>query len=279
MRLNEPIDPMDERIPPVVLTFSGHDPSGGAGIQADIESINSMGCHPASLITCLTLQDTANVYRLIPVDSMFIREQAELLFDDYSVAAIKVGLIGTPNTARLIAELIEKHASCPVVLDTVLAAGGGSRLAGIELLDVIRSELVPLATLLTPNSQEARRLGEAEDLNQCAANLLARGAGSVLITGTHEADEQVLNRLYQSTAPPVISSWKRLPGSYHGSGCTLASSIAACMANGQTLPDAVDQGLAFTWSTLERGYRPGRGQLIPRRSLPAGYSGIRASRQ
>ena len=221
---------MNNRTPPVVLTFSGHDPSGGAGIQADIESIKSMGCHPAPVVTCLTAQNTTDVYRVAPVDRALMREQAHLRFDDYRVAAIEVGLVGDADIARLIADLIDTLPSCPVILDTVLTSGGGNPLASSELLDVIRRVLVPIATLLTPNSVEARRLAEAEELDQCGENLLSLGAGGVLITGTHEADERVLNRLYRRGVATEVSSWERLPGSYHGSGCTLASSIAACMA-------------------------------------------------
>ena len=265
---------MNQLTPPVVLAFSGHDPSGGAGVQADIESIKAMGCHAATIITCHTVQDTENVYRMTPVELTLVREQADALFRDYAVAAIKVGLIGTPDTARLIAEIIKTQPACPVVIDTVLAAGGGNPLAGGELVRLLREELAPLAALLTPNSTEARRLGESEELDECARRLLAGGAGGVLITGTHEAGVDVLNRLYRRDEPVAISAWKRLPGSYHGSGCTLASSIAACMAKGQPLAVAVERGLQFTWGALQRGYHPGRGQMIPER----GWQGLGSGR-
>lgn len=268
---------MNKLAPPVVLAFSGHDPSGGAGVQADIESIKAMGCHPAAIITCHTVQDTENVYRMVPVNLKLIREQADVLFRDYAVAAIKVGLIGTPDTARLIAEIIKAQPACPVIVDTVLAAGGGNPLAGGELVRLLREELTPLAALLTPNSTEARRLGESEELDRCARRLLAGGAGGVLITGTHEAGEKVLNRFYRGDEPVAVSAWERLPGSYHGSGCTLASSIAACMARGHPLPTAVERGLHFTWGALKRGYRPGRGQMIPERGCP-GLGSDRAER-
>jgi len=259
---------MNPHRPPVVLAISGHDPTGGAGIQADIETIVAMGCHPATLVTCLTVQDTADVHRLVPVETGLIREQAKVLLADIDVAAVKVGLVGTPATAALIAEILDSlKPSCPLVLDTVLAAGGGSPLASREMVEALRRELVPRSALLTPNSVEARRLAEADGLDACAERILALGAGAVLITGTHEAGERVLNRLYRPGWPASLSDWPRLAGSFHGSGCTLASAVAAGLARGEKLPKAVATGLAFTWESLARGYRVGGTQLMPRRTV------------
>ncbi len=259
---------MNPHQPPVVLAISGHDPTGGAGVQADIETVAAMGCHPATLITCLTVQDTADVYRVAPVDPGLIRKQAEVLLADIDVAAVKVGLVGTPAAAALVAEILDSLKSpCPLVLDTVLAAGGGSPLASRELVDALRRELVPRATLLTPNSVEARRLAEADGLDACAERLLALGAGAVLITGTHEAGERVVHRFYRPGQPTSVSDWPRLAGSFHGSGCTLASSVAAGLARGEALPRAVATGLAFTWESLAEGYRIGGTQLMPRRTV------------
>ena len=152
----------------------------------------------------------------------------------------------------------------PVVLDPVLAAGGGTNLVGPALLESIRLELLPCLTLITPNSLEAKRLTGLEDLDDCASELLSLGCDAVLITGTHEQSREVRNRLYLH-GEKTNSIWPRLQGEYHGSGCTLAAAITAFLALGRPLQEAVLRGQEFTWKTLSHGYRPGRGQALPDR--------------
>lgn len=251
---------------PVVLCFSGHDPSGGAGIQADIETLHQLGCHAATVITALTAQDTRNVAAILPQTVMDFTFQARMVMDDLPVAAIKIGLLGSAELARTCADLIRQRPGVPVVLDPVLAAGGGTELAGTELLNTIRTDLLPLATVITPNSPEARRLAEKTNLDACASRLLESGCGHVLITGTHEDEKCVVNRLY-SRDYQKSWDWERLPYSYHGSGCTLASAIAGFLAHGQSVADAAFAAQDFTWRTLAKGYDLGRGQHLPNRAL------------
>lgn len=250
---------------PVVLCFSGHDPSGGAGIQADIETLFSHACHAAGVITCLTEQDSRNVKKLLPQSADDVISQAETVLADFKVAAIKIGLIGDAAVAQAIAEIILLCPGVPVVLDPVLAAGGGTDMAGRQLIDTIVEQLLPLTTLLTPNSVEARRLSQLEDLDACAAWLQNHGAQQVLITGTHEQSELVQNRLYMPDGLQETFSWERLPHSYHGSGCTLASACAALLARGLDVFTAVNEAQEFTWQALAAGYRPGQGQYNPNR--------------
>jgi len=250
---------------PVVLCFSGHDPSGGAGIQADIEAIASHRCHAASIVTALTEQDSRNVKKLIPQRPEDIVSQAETLLTDFKVAAFKIGLIGDVGVAQAIARVLRQYPNIPVVLDPVLAAGGGTELAGRQLIDVIVSELLPLTTLLTPNSDEARRLTGQTDLADCARWLQQRGAEYVLITGTHENSELVHNRLFMPDNLDQTFNWERLPHHYHGSGCTLASSIAALLAQGLEMFTAVNEAQEFTWQSLAAAYLPGHGQHNPDR--------------
>lgn len=251
---------------PIVLCFSGHDPSGGAGIQADIETIISHRCHAASIITCLTEQDSRNVKRLLPQRSEDIISQAQTLLDDFEVAAFKIGLIGSAEVASAIAQIVRQHPRIPLVLDPVLAAGGGSDLAGAALIAVIIEQLLPLTTLLSPNSLEARRLSGLEELSACAAKLLEFGVKNVLITGTHEDSDLVHNRLFMSEeSRHETFNWQRLPHSYHGSGCTLAAAAAALLAQGLDLFSAVSEAQEFTWESLQAAYRPGRGQHNPER--------------
>ncbi|MCB1762113.1 MAG: hydroxymethylpyrimidine/phosphomethylpyrimidine kinase [Gammaproteobacteria bacterium] len=250
---------------PVVLTISGHDPTGGAGIQADIEAIIAAGCRPVSAITCLTVQDTTNVHRVEPTTPQLLDDQIRTLLADLHIAVIKVGLIPDAGTLNVISQVLRDHPTLPTVLDPVLTSGAGSELTVGQLIDRMTDELLPRVTLLTPNSLEARRLGGSQELQPCAQQLLVRGCQAVLITGTHEAGEKVRHHLYQRDADVINSSWPRLPGSYHGSGCTLASSIAGLMAHGERLENAVHKALEYTWNSLAHSERPGHGQLLPDR--------------
>lgn len=256
--------------PPIVLTFAASDPSGGAGIQADLLTLSSMGCHALSVITAITVQDTAGVDDVLPIDSEWVSDQARFILEDMEVAAFKIGLISSVENIAAIAEVIADYPDVPVILDPVLASGGGDELATEDIIDAMRELLIPHTTILTPNSIEARRLAMNEDeeeigLDLCAQRLLDLGAGFVLITGAHENTPKVINTLYGSEGIVRADSWDRLPGSYHGSGCTLASAIAATLANGLDLPEAIFEAQEYTWQTLAAGFRPGMGQYIPDR--------------
>lgn len=250
---------------PAVLTISGHDPTGGAGIQADIEAIVAAGCRATSAITCLTIQDTANIHRLAASSPQLLDDQIRTLLVDMPVAAFKIGLIPDTEILAVITKVLSDHPGIPVVLDPVLASGAGAELAGDRLVTGIHEHLLPNVTLITPNSIEARRLSGAQSLDECGRVLLSRGCRAVLITGTHETDLTVINRLYQWNSKVIASSWPRLQGSYHGSGCTLASSAAAFIASGFQLETAVQKALEYTWTSLSYGERPGKGQLLPDR--------------
>lgn len=256
--------------PPIVLTFAASDPSGGAGIQADLLTLSSMGCHALSVITAITVQDTAGIDDVLTIDSEWVADQARFILEDMEVAAFKIGLIGSVENIAAIAEVIADYPDVPVILDPVLASGGGDELATEDIIDAMRELLIPHTTILTPNSIEARRLAMSEDeeeisLDLCAQRLLDLGAGFVLITGAHENTPKVINTLYGSEGIVRADSWDRLPGSYHGSGCTLASAIAATLANGLDLPEAIFEAQEYTWQTLAAGFRPGMGQYIPDR--------------
>ena len=251
--------------PPVVLTFAGSDPTSGAGLQADLLTLASMGCHPLSVLTAVTVQDTHGVSSIDALDARRVRAQAERLLADIPVAAFKLGVLGSASNTEVIARILADHPEIPVVLDPVLASGRGDVLADEELVAAIRANLVPLSTVITPNSLEARRLSAAQSLTQAARGLLDMGAEYVLITGTHEPGDEVLNTLYDGAGVVREDRWTRLAGSYHGSGCTLASAIAAAIANGASVPEAARDAQEFTWQTLVNGFRAGAGQLIPDR--------------
>lgn len=252
--------------PNIVMTFAGHDPTGGAGIQADIETLASHHCHAAPVITALTVQDTQDVFRFTAVAAEAVTAQATAVLADMPVCAFKTGMLGSAANARAIYDILQQHPHIPLVLDPVLASGNGTRLGDPQLLDVISTLLVPRATVVTPNSLEARALvPTAETLNDCAVTLLAQGAEFVLITGTHEDSPHVINSLYQGDRLLETFTWERLPHSYHGSGCTLAASITGMMARGLDPFHAISEAQEYSWNALQQGYRPGKGQHLPDR--------------
>ncbi|KUM02104.1 hydroxymethylpyrimidine/phosphomethylpyrimidine kinase [Chromobacterium subtsugae] len=258
--------------PPVVLTLAGSDPSGGAGIQADILTLASLGCHPLSVITAITVQDTVGVNDLMVLDADWVNDQARFLMEDMPVAAFKIGMLGSVENVAVVAQLLADYPDIPVVLDPVLASGGGHELADEDLIGAMRDILIPQVSILTPNSLEARRLAsndpdddEELTLDQCAERILALGCPYLLITGTHENTKEVVNSLYSPDGVVRADHWERLPGSYHGSGCTLASAIAGMLATGLLLPEAVREAQEYTYQTLLNGFRPGMGQFLPDR--------------
>jgi hydroxymethylpyrimidine/phosphomethylpyrimidine kinase len=258
--------------PPIVLTFAGTDPTGGAGLQADILTLASLGCHPLSVVTAVTVQDSIGVEDFLPMDPEWVADQARRVLEDMPVLAFKVGMIGSVEAALAIAEVVADYPDVPLVLDPVLASGRGDELAGENFIDVLREALLPQASILTPNSMEARRLALDEtleeddpDLDECASRLIDLGCGHVLITGSHEQTPQVVNTLYDDTGRILTLRWDRLPGSYHGSGCTLAAAIAALLANGLSMAEAVREAQEYTYQTLQAAFRPGMGQYLPDR--------------
>jgi hydroxymethylpyrimidine/phosphomethylpyrimidine kinase len=251
---------------PVVLAFAGHDPSGGAGIQADIETLASHGCHAATVVTALTVQDTRDVSGFTPVEAIHVITQARAILEDMPVATIKLGMLGSVENAEVIHTILADYPEIPVVFDPVLAAGSGSSLVEYGLTEAIRSLLLPETRILTPNSLEARELApEADTLGACALALLDQGVDYVLVTGSHEPSSDVINRLYHDQHQLDSFSWERLPHNYHGSGCTLAAAIAAQLALGREPVAAIRTAQAFTWQALRQGYRPGLGQHLPNR--------------
>jgi len=259
-------------LPPIVMVFAASDPSGGAGLQADIMTLSSMGCHPLSVLTALTVQDSAGVEDAMAIDADWVADQARALLEDMPVAAFKIGMLGSVENIAAIAEIISDYPEIPLILDPVLASGRGDELASEDMIAAMRELLLPQTTLLTPNSLEARRMVQDEDndddhpgLAECARRLIGAGTEFVLITGTHEHSAQVVNTLYGENGLIRADSWERLPGSYHGSGCTLASAIAANLANGLDIAEAVRDAQDYTWQALANGFRPGMGQYLPDR--------------
>ena len=249
---------------PVVLVLAGHDPSGGAGIQADIEAIASNGCHAVSVITCMTAQNTAEFRKSIRVDPVNLTEQVEMILEDIKIDACKIGLITDSGILSAIETILVKLKGVRIVLDPVSGAGTGQKIVTDDILSALRDKLIPFATIVTPNSLEARELTGLDDLDAAGNKLMKQGGKAVLITGTHEKTGKIINTLY-SHNQTIRYEWQRLPGNYHGSGCTLSSCIAARLALGQNIRQAVESGQEYTWQTLKHAIRLGNNQFHPDR--------------
>ncbi|MFK5913964.1 MAG: hydroxymethylpyrimidine/phosphomethylpyrimidine kinase [Woeseiaceae bacterium] len=255
-----------KKLNPTVLCLSGFDPTGGAGIQADIESIASMGAHAVSVITALTVQDTHNVKSFTSVDPQQFLDQANTLLNDVSINAIKIGMTGSLSIIESISTLLKQFPELPVIYDPVLAAGGGKNLANVELYAAIQDNILPYTTILTPNSLEARLLTFEEDLKDSGLKLMQLGCENVLITGTHENSEHVDNLWFTEGRYKETFSWDRLPHEYHGSGCTLASAIAALVAQGLDAFNSINEAQDYSWNALQHAFKiSADGQRIPHR--------------
>ena len=255
---------------PTVLVFSGADPSGGAGIAADILAIAAQGAHALPVITALTVQDNDRVHEVLPVDSGVVRRQALALIGKVAVHAVKVGIPGCRANADAIAELIgqmrARQPNLPVVLDPVLASGAGDALTREDPLDVL-APLLSCASLIVPNLPEARAIyGTDGTIDGQAARLRAHGRGDVFITGGHAEGGTVVNRWFGASGEREWR-WPRLAGQFHGSGCTLAAAIAARLACGDAMEQALDTAQAYCHRALEGAFSIASGQRIPLRSL------------
>lgn len=261
------------KTPPCVMTFAATDPSSGAGLQADILTLASIGCHPLSVATGITVQDTVGVESVMALDAEWINDQARTMLEDVKISAFKLGLLGSVENVMVIAEIMADYPDVPLLIDPILTSGRGDDLSNEEMQAAMCELLFPQATIITPNSIEARRLAfydEGEEvkyttLEVASQRLLGLGSEYVLITGTHERTTDVVNGLYGVEGLIKEYHWGRLLGSYHGSGCTLTSAIAACLAHGLTIEEALQEAQEYTWQTLKNAFRPGMGQFIPDR--------------
>lgn len=259
---------------PTVLCFSGLDPSGGAGLQADIESIGQAGSHAAIACTAVTVQSSQQVFGFEPCSPALVKSQAIAVLDDLPVRAIKSGMLGTTDNIAMLAALFAEGTiakGAPYVLDPVLVANSGGALGDKDTLVAAFGQLLPYATLATPNSLELRDLTGIDDLHKAAQDLIARGTQAVLIKTSHESQDAGIEQfLYYQTAQGIKLGYQailpRLPGEYHGSGCSLASYIAGRLALGDSLTTAVQLADIWVQHVLSLADIPHPdGQRIPKR--------------
>ncbi len=253
--------------PVTVMVFSGLDPTGGAGIQADIQAISAHGGHCLPFVTALTTQDTRHLTSFRTVDTDVLRDQASVLLRDIHVDAIKVGMLGSAGIADVVDDLVDSLPELPLIIDPVLNAGGGGQLSGEAVIDVLKNRLIPRAAVVTPNCAEVRELGGCHESELAARSLLQTGPEGVFVTaGDEDIDASTMtHKLYSKDLQITDYQCQRLPGLFHGTGCTLAAAIAVRLARGECLSEAIEGALEFVQSCIQSAYAIGQGQLIPDR--------------
>jgi hydroxymethylpyrimidine/phosphomethylpyrimidine kinase len=255
----------------IALTIAGSDSGGGAGIQADLKTFAALGVYGASAITALTAQNTLGVDAVLAVPPDFVRAQMQAVACDLGVGAIKIGMLATSGVIEAVAEGLADFPGVPVVLDPVMVAASGDALLDEDAVVTLRARLLPLATLITPNLAEAAALldvseaRDARDMEQQGAELLAIGARAVLVKGGHLRSEQAVDLLVTADGVERFAAPRVATRNTHGTGCTLSSAIAAELAKGASLRDAVATAKAYLTEALKHadalGIGKGRGPV------------------
>jgi len=244
---------------PRVLSIAGSDSGGGAGIQADLKTFSALGCYGMTAITALTAQNTQGVRGIHGVPAEFLAAQIDAVVEDIGADAVKIGMLHAPEIVRVVAQAIRRHGLRQVVLDPVMVATSGDRLIAEETVAVLVQELFPLATVITPNLDEAElllghKIQGAAALEPAARELLALGAQNVLLKGGHLPGDEVVDLLLQPHSAPVRLASPRIASrNVHGTGCTLSSAIAAHLATGHHLEEAVRLARAYILGAIAAG--------------------------
>lgn len=249
-----------------VLIIAGSDSGGGAGIQADLKTVTALGGYGATAITALTAQNTLGVSGVLPVDPAFVTQQIEVVLEDIGADAIKTGMLHSAAVIEAVAEALRKLAAdVPLVVDPVMVAQSGASLLQDDAVQALRRELLPMATLVTPNLPEAERLcghsiaGPAE-MREAAEQLLTLGPGAVLLKGGHLPGTQLVDVLVSAEGAEVFEGERIETEHTHGTGCTLASAVATGLAQGLSLREAVVRARAYLQEALRSAPGIGRGQ-------------------
>ncbi|WP_028451695.1 bifunctional hydroxymethylpyrimidine kinase/phosphomethylpyrimidine kinase [Chitinilyticum aquatile] len=258
--------------PPVVLVFTANDPSGGAGVVADVLTLSSLGCHVLPIITAITVQDTNGVQEFHAIDAEQLEEQARFILEDIRIDAIKVGMVGSVENLTVIAEIASDYPDVPLVLDAQLMVQDQDDMDSEEMAAAMRDLLIPHATVCTPDVRSARMLASDDPdeqtdlpLDVAAQRLLSLGCEYVLITGSQDTSSKTGNSLYSRNGRVRNDAWNRLPGRFHGAGTTLSAALVGALANGADVTTAVQEAQEYTQQTLIHAYRPGMGLLVPDR--------------
>ena len=252
-----------------VLVIAGSDSGGGAGIQADIKTITALGAYATTALTALTAQDTLAVHAVHPVPPEFVRAQMECVLDDIGADAVKTGMLGVVGVVDAVCDVLERKArGVKLVIDPVVAATSGHRMLDEAALAEVKRRMLPLATILTPNLAEAEVLGgmaihDEASMRAAAEALLTLGVPAVLLTGGHLPGDDVVDMLATDDGVEVFRAPRIATRHTHGTGCTLASAVAAGLAQGLGLRDAVVRARAYVRAAIAAapGYGRGHGPL------------------
>jgi hydroxymethylpyrimidine/phosphomethylpyrimidine kinase len=251
-----------------VLSIAGSDPSGGAGIQADLKTFAALGVYGCAVLTALTAQSTVELSAVLPVPPDFLHRQLDDVFADVRIDAVKIGMLGSADAIRVVAAVMRIRRPTFIVLDPVMRATAGGPLLDLDALEVLRDELLPLASVVTPNADEAGALlgiaapRTVAEAREAARLLAARGAGAALVTGGHLVHAEESVDVFHDGCMARELRVRRVPSAdTHGTGCTLSSAVAALLARGYGLPEACAEAQQFVAAAIARGadLRVGRG--------------------
>lgn len=266
---------MQNQTSSLILTFGVADPVGAIGIQADLATFAAMGCHGLSVVTAILIGDTARIEDTQDIDVDWVADQARVLLEDMPVTAFKVGYVGSIESVSAIAEIVSDYPDIPLILDPFITAMPDPGIDNEDILIAIRELLIPQTTVLLLSADELSRLAETwrepvTDANEDTLALDARhiielGAEYLFVTGTPGEINQVCNTLFDAGGVVRHDPWQRISGSFAGAGATLSAAIAAMLANGLEVAEAVSEAQEFTVAALANAQRMGMGRLIPDR--------------
>lgn len=248
-----------------VLLFSGLDPSGAAGVSADIETINQFGITPLPIITTLTVQNTQNVTFLEATNNSLIQAQFKSIKEDIDFKVVKIGLLGSSSQIKTIAKLLINRSDLFIVLDPIIVSSSDNELSTDSMIEAMRNDLIPLCSLLTPNLSELSSLAPGLNEQSAVASLKCPW---VLVTTSDSSEVEIEHRLYHQSNLVSKFTYKKLPGNYHGSGCTLSSAISALIATDVSVEDSCRRALDYTYQTLLNAKKLGKMQYHPNRTYP-----------
>ena len=250
---------MKKYIYPSVLTIAGFDGSGGAGIQADIKTFSALGCYATSVLTALPVQNTQGVRKIYPIPMEAVEEQIEAVLDDIFPMAIKIGMVHTAELVETIVKTLKKYPKIPIVFDPVMVATSGHRLIEEETIVIIVEKLFPIADIITPNMDEAAILADMEvktleDMENAGRIILKSGCKNILLKGGHQESPMITSLLLsQNGELTSFETEKFITNNTHGSGCTLSSAIAAFLARGEDLKNAVSFAQEYVFEAIKNG--------------------------
>ncbi len=257
-----------QNLVPIVLCIGGFDPSGGAGITADSVTLRDLNCHGTAIMTANTLQDSNNCRAYFPTSASLFKQQIELIFDDFNIAAIKIGMLPSAPIVDALVDALPQPLNIPLVLDPIWQAGGGGSLSEPDVFPKLLQRLLPLCTLITPNLMELEHLLAALDQSRLPATsldptpLFSTGVRSILVTGGETSGEYVEDTLYTQDHKLYCHRWPRKSGQFHGTGCTLSTAICAYLAHHQSVTDAVTLAEKYVHQRLDDHIRFGHGQYF-----------------